>query len=90
MIVRTGLQLIRLYAVIAWPIIPSTASRVLAGLGYDESMPEWPQVPLAEELAQLEPGRALGEPEILFAKIPPEDVEALERDFGGRDGDDGD
>ncbi len=83
-IVRTAIGLIRLSAILSWPVVPATAERVLAALGEGESMPPWPRRPAAEELAALEPGRELGEPGILFRKIPPEEVEALEREFRGR------
>ena len=83
MIVRTGLQLIRLFTILAWPIIPTTSESVLASIGESAGMPEWPSLPLEDELEKLPAGRHLGELGILFAKIPPEDVEALEQEFGG-------
>jgi methionyl-tRNA synthetase len=82
-IVRTALQLIRLYAILSWPVIPSTAARVLESLGFDAEMPNWPDENIGEELDRLPAGRALGDLEILFRKILPEEVTELEDEFGG-------
>ena len=38
---------------------------------------------MEEQLSLLPPGRALGELDILFRKILPEEVAALEAEFGG-------
>ncbi len=83
MIVRTGVQLIRLFAVLSWPVIPATAEEVLAALGERAGMPPWPGRGAAAELAALEAGRPLGDPGILFRKLPPEEVASLEEEFRG-------
>ena len=83
MIVRTGVRLIRLFAVLSWPVIPEAAERVLVALGEPEGMPQWPDGDSAAELAKLESGRTLGDPGILFRKLPPEEVEALAAEFRG-------
>ena len=83
MIVRTGLQLIRLFAILSGPIIPSTSAKVLKSLGEDSGMPPWPRSPVSTELERLRPGRNLGEIGILFTKISSEEVESLEQEFGG-------
>jgi methionyl-tRNA synthetase len=83
MIVRTALQLIRLYAVISWPVIPSTSARVLAAMGCETGMPIWPRQNIRQELDLLPAGRELGELDILFRKITPEEQEDLEAEFGG-------
>ncbi len=82
-IVRTAVQLIRLFAVLSWPVIPESAERVLAALGEPAGMPAWPGAGAASELAVLEAGRRLGDPGILFRKIPPEEAAALEDEFRG-------
>ncbi len=87
-IVRTAVQLVRLFAIIAWPVIPASAERVLTALGEevggDAAVPAWPG-PVAAELAAIPAGRPLGEPGILFRKIPPEEVATLEAEFGGHE-----
>lgn len=84
-IVRTALQLVRLYAILSWPIIPSSSARILSALGIDEEMPTWPGEDLEQELACLPAERPLGELDILFRKILPEEVVELEVEFGGRE-----
>ena len=83
MIVRTGMQLIRLFAVLSWPVIPSTSLRVLAALGETDETPAWPSGSAADDLQALAAGTPLGDLGILFRKILPEEQEALEREFGG-------
>ena len=83
MIVRTGVQLIRLLAVLSWPVIPESAGKVLSALGEPAGMPPWPGAGAAAELAALDGGRELGDPGILFRKIPPEEAASLEEEFRG-------
>ena len=83
MIVRTGMQLIRLFAVLSWPVIPSTSLRVLGALGEKNEIPPWPSGTMVENLEALAPGTPLKDLGILFRKIPPEEQEALEQEFGG-------
>lgn len=84
MMVRTGLQLIALLAVVSWPVIPSTSRRVLRALGLDGDCPSWPAGPIVTSLAALPAGRRLGDLDILFRKIAPEEQAALETRYGGR------
>jgi methionyl-tRNA synthetase len=86
MIVRTGMQLIRLFAVLSWPVIPSTSRRVLEALGETEPIPAWPSGSAVDDLQALAEGTPLGELGILFRKILPEEQETLEREFGGAQG----
>ena len=86
MIVRTGLQLVRLFAVLSWPVIPSTSRRVLAALGEEVEIPAWPSGSTVDDLEALPAGTPLGELGILFRKILPEEQEALELEFGGESG----
>jgi len=84
-IVRTGLQLVHLFAVLSSPVIPSTSARVLTALGTNGALPPWPTGTAEEELARLPAGRSLGELGILFHKITPEEQQDLEAEFGGAD-----
>ncbi len=86
MMVRTGMQLIRLFAVLSWPVIPSTSLRVLEALGEKDEIPAWPSGSAVDDLQALAPGTPLGELGILFRKIPPEEQESLELEFGGESG----
>ncbi len=82
-IVRTGVQLVRLFAVLAWPVVPATSERVLAALGEPDGMPGWPDRGTAAELTAIEPQRPLGDPGILFRKLSREEITALEEEFAG-------
>jgi len=64
--VRLGLNLIRLYAVLSAPFIPTTAARMLSAMNtLDTSWPD--DVPAA--LSALPAGHEFSVPEVLFAKI---------------------
>lgn len=84
-ILRTCINLVRLYAVLAWPIIPESSGRLLACLGLDETQPDWPSRPVAEELDTLKPGHAFEVPPPLFQKIADEKVAELIERYGGEE-----
>jgi len=84
-IVRTALQLVRLYAVLSWPVIPTTSAQILTALGCGDERPNWPSTDIEEELAVLPPGRSLGDLGILFRKITPEELVDLEAEFAGKE-----
>jgi methionyl-tRNA synthetase len=44
-VTRTGLNLVRLAAVLAWSIIPALSKTVLSAFGDDEAVPPWPSLP---------------------------------------------
>ena len=67
-IVRTGINLVRTAAVVAWPFIPDAASRVLRALGEEVGIPPW--VPNgAQALDAIAAGRCISVPPVLFPKI---------------------
>jgi methionyl-tRNA synthetase len=78
--VRTGLNLVALFAKVSEPFIPFTAETIAAAVG--EGFPgRWPEPDQA--LSILPPGRAVKAPEVLFRKVEDAQVaEWLER-FGG-------
>lgn len=80
-IVRTGVNLLALAAAVAWPFVPSTAERVLKALG-QSAKPLWPSS-AAAALAQIEGGRKVDVPPILFEKLSAEWVETNRRKFAG-------
>jgi methionyl-tRNA synthetase len=94
--VREALNLCRIFAVIARPIIPSTADKVLACLGVDPEMQPWPAVfegdnpnepnrEIRAEMTVLRAGQAFTVPEVLFAKIEDDQVAEWTRRFAGVD-----
>ena len=79
-IIRFALNLIRLYAVLSEPFIPSAADSLKTVLHLDNL--DWPENAEAA-LASLEPGHEFEVPEVLFAKITDERREELEARFAG-------
>lgn len=83
-IFRTTINVLRVLAVLAEPIIPDSASRVLAALGAVGST--WPQADAVdEELTRLAPGHPVEVPPVLFAKITDDELAELAARFGGAD-----
>jgi methionyl-tRNA synthetase len=78
--VRTGLNLIRLYAVLSRPFIPDAAARMMAALSCDDWA--WPE-DLGQALAALAPGHGFSVPEVLFRKITAEECESWRARFAG-------
>ncbi len=76
-ILRTALNLIRVYALLSAPIMPQTAEKMLALINVPADKLTWVTEPMAECLTTLKPEHPLNQPELLFAKIPPERVEEL-------------
>jgi methionyl-tRNA synthetase len=80
---RTAINLVRIYAIAAFPIIPFTSERVLDALGIRGSAPAWFTGNVEAELHALPPGHAFEIPPPLFAKIADEQIEAWQNRFGG-------
>ena len=82
--VRTGLNLVALFAKVSEPFIPFAAEKIAEGVG--ESFPGvWPLLDGSGVLEILEPGRRVRAPDVLFRKVEDAQViEWLER-FGGPD-----
>lgn len=81
-IVRTGLNLVALFAAASRPILPFTASRIAAAVGEPDAA-RWPEPDGAAELSRLPPGRPVAAGEVLFRKIEDADVAAWAERFGG-------
>ena len=78
--VRLGLNLIRLYAVLSAPFIPTASADMLAAMQTDDTA--WPDdVPGA--LSALPGGHEFSVPEVLFAKITDEQREDWQTRFAG-------
>jgi methionyl-tRNA synthetase len=81
-IVRHGLNLVRLYAILAQPLIPSTAEKIAACVG--ATLPiAWPSVDARAELSHLALGQKVAAGEVLFKKIEDEQVAEWTERFGG-------
>ncbi len=78
--VRLGLNLIRLYAVLSAPFIPSTATRMMEAMQTTDGT--WPS-DVAEALSHLTAGHEFSVPDVLFAKITDEQREEWQGRFAG-------
>nr|XP_061797971.1 methionine--tRNA ligase-like [Nerophis lumbriciformis] len=84
MILRTTLQLVRLFARLSWPIVPHSAELLLGALSQaPEGPPSWP-TSAAEELRALPPGHAFEVPGVLFQKLTDEQVVEWSEQFAPR------
>ena len=75
-ILRTGLNLIRIYGILSAPIMPTKSKEILELVKQPEAT-GWVGKNMVEELTFLKPESALGEPKLLFSKISPEQVTEL-------------
>ncbi len=80
-ILRTGVNLVRFFSLLALPIIPETAGDVLSRIAPDVPA-RWP-TDVAAELEALGPGAPFEVPEVLYRKITDDDIEAWRSRFGG-------
>jgi methionyl-tRNA synthetase len=78
---RTGVNLVRLFALLAAPIIPATAETVLAAVAPDAPT-RWPD-DVEAELRALAPGSSFMVPEVLFRKLTDDDIAEWTERFGG-------
>jgi methionyl-tRNA synthetase len=80
--VRTGLNLVALFAEVAEPFIPFAAETIALSVG--ESFPgKWPALDGSRLLRTLEPGRPVKAPDVLFRKIEDAQVAEWRERFGG-------
>lgn len=84
MMVRTGLNLVALFAILAQPFVPSAAALILDALAVPEEKRRWPKPELGSALLQILPaGHGFEVPDLLFKKIEDSDVAAWTTQFGG-------
>jgi methionyl-tRNA synthetase len=81
-VVRTSLNLVRLFAVLSHPIIPETSTRVLDALEASADERAWP-ADLAREVERLQPGRRIGSLDLLFRRISDEEIAEWGARFSG-------
>ena len=82
-VVRTGLNLVALFARLAQPFIPATAVVIAASVGDDDAVMSWPSADGAAELSRLPAGRPVKAPDVLFKKIEDTQVAEWTERFGG-------
>jgi methionyl-tRNA synthetase len=81
-IVRTGLNLVALFARVSQPFIPEAAAKAAGAVG-EAGAGAWPGADVRAELSRLEPGRAVAAPEVLFRKIEDAQIAEWSERFGG-------
>jgi methionyl-tRNA synthetase len=83
-VVRTALNLVRLFAAVSAPVIPFAAARMAAAVGAETPLP-WPGTDTAAELERLAPGTPVSAGEVLFRKIEDAHVAEWTQRFEGGD-----
>ncbi|MYA90012.1 MAG: methionine--tRNA ligase [Boseongicola sp. SB0662_bin_57] len=78
--VRLALNLIRIYAVISAPFIPDASARMLDAMNTSDTA--WPS-DVSDALAVLQPGHAVGVPDMLFRKVTDDERETWRAQFAG-------
>ncbi len=81
-VVRTGLNLVRLFAAVSAPVIPFSAAKMAAAVG-EETPLGWPGGEIVSELDRLPHGRTVCAGEVLFRKIEDGQVAEWRERFGG-------
>lgn len=76
------INLIRVFAVLSYPIMPETALKMLSKFGIKE-VPALKDFDINKEISALKPGQAFEVGEMLFEKIAPEKVIDLKQKYGG-------
>ena len=80
---RVGLNLAAFFGVIAQPIIPDAAAKILDALNIPEANRTWRFGDIAGIIDALPHGHPVSAPDVLFTKIEDDDVTAWTERFGG-------
>lgn len=80
--VRTGINLIRIFGLLAWPLMPETSTRILGTLGREHEAGTWPD-DIKTEMTSMKPGDAFEIPDVLFKKIEEDQIAEWAERFGG-------
>ena len=81
--VRVGLNLVALFGVLAQPIIPDAAKKILDAMNIPEVNRTWKFGGAAKALNALPIGLEISAPPVLFTKIEADDIETWTERFGG-------
>ncbi len=81
--VRTGLNLVAIFAIIAQPLIPATAKTILDTLGIPDGNRKWPNADDTGLLDAMPHGMPITAPPVLFQKIEDDIVVEWTEKFGG-------
>lgn len=84
--VRTGLNLAALFGILAQPIIPDAAEKILSSLNIPEDKRTWSfgtSSEIADLIDALPHGLSVQAPDVLFTKIEDQDIANWSEQFGG-------
>ena len=81
--VRHGLNLVALFGIIAQPVIPDAAAKILDAIGVPKDRRSWSFGEVKDLLKALPSGHTVAAPELLFAKIEEDAVAEWTERFGG-------
>lgn len=81
--VRTGLNLVALFGILAQPFIPTAAAKILDALGIPEENRKMPNPDDENLLDALPHGMEISPPDVLFSKIEDAQVAEWTERFGG-------
>lgn len=82
-ILRTCINLIRIFAILSAPIMPETSKKMLEKLNIsDKDMPLLTDFDIKKEISFIQPGQKFCVGDMLFERITPEKVEELKAKYG--------
>ena len=81
--VRYGLNLVALFGVLAQPIIPDAAEKILGAMNIPEANRSWKFGETATLINALPIGHNISAPDVLFTKIENTDIADWAERFGG-------
>ena len=82
-ILRVCINLIYIFAVLSYPIMPKTTENMLAKLGLTtQDMPSLKNFDVAKEISFLKPGHQFEVGEPLFERLTPERIDELKQKYG--------
>lgn len=82
-ILRVCINLIRIFAVLSYPVMPAVAEQMLARLNLKPAdMPALKGFNIEKEIAALQPGHGFTVGDALFERISPERVQELKAKYG--------
>ena len=84
-ILRVCINLIRIYAILSYPIMPKVAENMLAKLGLSvQDMPSLKNFDVKEQIQVLKPGAKFEVGDALFERITPEKCQELKEKYGSQ------
>lgn len=84
-ILRVCINLIRIYAILSYPIMPKVAENMLAKLGLSvQDMPSLKNFDVKEQIQFLKPGAKFEIGDALFERITPEKCQELKEKYGSQ------